>query len=207
MKLTFTRHGESEANVQEVFWNQPEGYGLTEAGRAQAHALAGTLDATRFAALYASPVLRARQTAEILGGRLGLTPEIADGLREWHVGVIEGRTYADETRGLHRQAMSQWLYHSNYDARIEGGESYRDMVARFDPLIARLRDAYEGSDSNVLLVSHGGLLGSMLPRLLVNVDVDTALELGFSYATPIVAELRDGAWVCLRWGETSCSPP
>ena len=30
MKLYFARHGESEANVQQVFWNQPEKYGLTD---------------------------------------------------------------------------------------------------------------------------------------------------------------------------------
>ena len=43
MKLYFSRHGESEANVQQIFWNQPEGYGLTDKGREQALALADEL--------------------------------------------------------------------------------------------------------------------------------------------------------------------
>jgi len=70
VKLYFARHGESEANVQRIFWNQPEGYGLTDKGRAQAKALADALAGIQFAALYCSPVLRAVQTAQIVGRRL-----------------------------------------------------------------------------------------------------------------------------------------
>jgi probable phosphoglycerate mutase len=201
MRLYFARHGESEANVQRVFWNQPEGYGLTGKGREQARALADNLAGVAFAALYCSPVLRAVQTAEIVGQRLGLAPQTADGLREWHTGILEGQGYSEETQGLHRQVTAQWLKHDNHDARIEGGESYNDIRGRFMPLVSRLEERYRDTQANVLLVSHGGTLTSMLPLLLSNVDNAFALSRGFSYATPIVAELRNGAWVCLRWGK------
>ena len=59
MKVLFTRHGESEANVQQIFWNQPGKYGLTNRGKEQAQALADTLTRITFSALYCSPVLRA----------------------------------------------------------------------------------------------------------------------------------------------------
>lgn len=201
MKLYFVRHGESKANVQQVFWNQPQGYGLTDKGRAQAEALAGTLAGVQFSALYCSPVLRAVQTAEIVGQRLGLAPEIADGLREWDTGILEGQGYSKETEGLHWWATSQWMVHGNHDARIEGGESCNDIKARFMPFIAGLEAMYRHTDKNLLLVSHGGTLRCMLPLLVSNLDNATVLHRPFTYATPIVVELRDGEWVCLRWGK------
>jgi probable phosphoglycerate mutase len=201
VKLYFARHGESEANVQQVFWNQPQGYGLTDKGRAQARALAGNLAGIALAALYCSPVLRAVQTAHIVGRRLGLTPEVADGLREWHTGILEGQGYRKETQGLHWWATEQWMVYDNHDARIEGGESFHDIEARFMPFIAGLEAMYRHTDADLLLISHGGTLRAMLPLLVPNLDNASVLHRPFTYATPIVAELRDGEWVCLRWGE------
>ena len=74
MRLTFVRHGESEANVQKVYWNAPQGYGLTDKGVQQAAALAELLAERPYSNLYSSPVLRAVQTAQIVGRRLGLAP-------------------------------------------------------------------------------------------------------------------------------------
>lgn len=201
MKLFFARHGESEANVQQVFWNQPEGYGLTDKGREQAAALADNLAGIQFAAIYCSPVQRAVQTAQIVGRRLGLAPEVADGLREWQTGILEGQGYSEETQGLHWWATEQWMVYDNHDARIEGGESCNDIKARFMPFIAGLEATYRHTETNLLLISHGGTLRAMLPLLVSNLDNASVLHRPFTYATPIVAELCDGQWVCLRWGE------
>jgi broad specificity phosphatase PhoE len=201
MKLYFSRHGESEANVQQVFWNQPEGYGLTDNGRAQADVLADSLAGITFAALYCSPVLRARQTAEIIGQRLHLIPQVTDGLREWDVGILEGQRYSEKTEACYWQVTKQWMEYGNLDAQIENGESYNDIKARFMLLIGKLEDIYRDTKANVLLISHGGTLRCMLPLLLSNIDNAFAMARPIGYTTPIIAELRDGAWVCLRWGE------
>ena len=137
MKLYFARHGESEANVQQIFWDQPHGYGLTDRGREQAQALADSLADVEFSALYCSPILRAAQTAQIVGRRLNLTPEIEDALRERASGILEGQKITPENRSWGWQVTQQWM-HGNHDARIEGGESYNDLVARFMPFIRRL---------------------------------------------------------------------
>ena len=201
MKLYFARHGESEANVQQVFWNQPEKYGLTDKGKEQAYNLVGNLDSIAFSAIYCSPVLRAVQTAGIVGSRLDLTPEVADGLREWDVGIIEGKKYNQETQALHWQVTAQWMKHDNHDAQIEGGESYTDIAGRFIPFINTLQETYGSTDTNVLLISHGGTLACMLPLLLSNVDKAFSLHRSIGYTTLIVTELIDGEWSCLRWGE------
>ena len=83
MQLYFVRHGESEANVRQVFSNSDRdtAFGLTDVGRAQVEDLAGRLAGVPFAAFYCSPVLRARQSADIVSARLGIdyvvTPAIA----------------------------------------------------------------------------------------------------------------------------------
>jgi probable phosphoglycerate mutase len=163
--------------------------------------LADSLAGIGFAALYCSPVLRAVQTARIVSQRLGLTPEVADGLREWHTGILEGQGYSVETQGLHWQVTEQWMKHDNHDARIEGGESYNDIKARFVPFVAGLKEMYRHTDANLLLISHGGTLRCMLPLLVSNLDNAFILHRPFGYATPIVVELRDGEWVCLCWGK------
>lgn len=218
MRLVFARHGESEANVQEIYWNAPQGYGLTAKGKEQAAELAELLAdggyATGYAGLYCSPVLRARQTAQIVGRRLGLVPQIADGLREYNVGILEGRRYSEETHALYMDVIYRWG-ERDWDARIEGGESYNDMRARFMPFLRELEDVYGQADApasagacetHVLLIAHGGILRSMLPLFVSNLRTQDAFTWQFGYAMPIVVERRGArhrgdAWVCLSWGD------
>jgi broad specificity phosphatase PhoE len=68
------------------------------------------------------------------------------------------------------------------------------------PLIDGLEETYRDTEANILLISHGGTLRAMLPLLVSNLDNTSVLHRRFAYATPIVIELRDGEWVCLRWG-------
>jgi broad specificity phosphatase PhoE len=141
------------------------------------------------------------QTAEIVGRRFGLTPQVVGGLREYNVGILEGKTYSKEREDLYWRVVLQWMEQDNHAAWIEGGESYNDIAARFMPLIADLEADYRDTDANVLLISHGGTLRAMLPLLLSNVDKAFVMARPFGYANPVVAELREGKWVCLSWGK------
>ena len=201
MRLYLARHGESEANVRRIFWDKPHGYGLTDKGREQARTLAESLAGVEFVALYCSPILRAVQTAQIVGHRLDLTPQIEDALRERDVGILEGQEISSENRTLCYRITQQWMAHGNHDVRIEGGESYTDIATRFMPFIRRLEERYHDTEANVLLISHGQTLALMLPRLLSNVDWAYSSTHTFDGSFYAVAELRDGEWVCLLWGE------
>jgi len=146
------------------------------------------------------------QTAQIVGRRLGLAPEIADGLREWNVGILEGRRYSKETHALYMDVIRRWEREGDWDARIEGGESYNDMRARFLPFLQELEDVYGGADasasaSHVLLIAHGGILRSMLPLFVSNLRTADAFTWPFGYTMPIVVERRGDEWVCLSWGD------
>src|SRR3979411_1519126 len=96
MQLYFVRHGESEANVRQVFSNSDRdtAFGLTDLGRAQVEDLAARLAGVPFAAFYCSPVLRARQSADIVAARLGIDYVIAPAIAEYEVGQLEGKSGA-----------------------------------------------------------------------------------------------------------------
>ena len=95
MKLYFVRHGESEANLLNEFSNRGSKHGLTDKGRQQAHTLAQSLQTAPVAAIFSSPLLRARQTAEILSQTLGVPYRVTDALREFDCGVLEGKSDTD----------------------------------------------------------------------------------------------------------------
>ena len=91
MRLIFARHGENQANVERIISNRSLPHGLTAKGRAQAETLAALLDENTVVAIYASPILRAQETASILSERLGLPVRTSDALREFDCGIAEGR--------------------------------------------------------------------------------------------------------------------
>ncbi len=199
MKLYFVRHGESTANVLMEFSNNESTHPLTEKGITQARTLAQHLAAERFARIYASPVLRAVQTAQILAEELAAPLEISASLREWSVGIYEG---SRDPLGWekHRQVQEDWFIHNQPDSRMPGGESLLDIQARFDPLINSLVQDKQLANQNVLLVAHGGLYLAMLPAILENIDYPFAHRQGFPNAAVALAEKQpDGRLVCLSW--------
>src|SRR5512135_777027 len=162
MRLYFVRHGQSEANVQMVISNRDLPHPLTELGRWQAEALAQSLADVPLVAIYSSPIARAAQTAQIVAAIKGLPVEFADALREPDCGIMEGRA-DDAAWAEHDRVMHDWVVQRQFDSRIEGGESFHDLRARFVPFIDRLvaahRDAPHGNtDHNILLITHGSLM-------------------------------------------------
>jgi probable phosphoglycerate mutase len=197
LRLYFVRHGESEANQLHVFSNRDLPHGLTENGRAQTERLAGRIRGISFAAMYASPVLRARQSAEILRTRLLLSYITTQALAEFDMGVLEGMSDAASWR-QYESLLDAWLVRRDWQARIEGGESFDDVRARFMPFIDSLRRERPGG--SVLMIGHGGMLICMLPQLLSNVTPEFARERSIGHAEIVIAESRDDHLVCTSWG-------
>lgn len=206
MKLYFVRHGESEANRLREFSNRGLRHGLTETGKQQARALAQTLQAVPVAAIFSSPLLRARQTAEILAQAHGLAYEATDALREYDCGILEGQSDAASWQ-QYWQLSEAWLSGQAWDQRLEQGESFRDIQQRFVPFVERIAQTYGPSAEAVVLVGHGGLYRCMLPLVLRNVDFRFSAAHPINHTTPIVAELTPDGLACLAWGETRLDTP
>lgn len=199
MKLYFVRHGESEANVLHVISNRESLFALTSLGRQQANTLANQLSDIPVTAIFSSPILRARQTAEVLARSFNQSYQVTEALREYDCGILEENS-DDESWKLHREIAEDWMLHQNYLRKPEGGECFLDIRNRFTPFVEELTRDGAQRDDHILLVGHGGLFQLMLPLILINVDVAFAQSHGLGHTETILAEYRQEGLVCLQWG-------
>ena len=204
MQLYFVRHGESEANLLNVFSNRDAPHGLTERGRAQVEALADKLAGIRFDAFYSSPILRARESAAILAARLGIAYTLTPALLEYDVGVLEGRCDPESWRH-YDEVREAWFRERRWEVRTGGGESFEDIRRRFVPFVEQLTAA--PAQGATLLLGHGGTFTCMLPLVLANIDFSFVREHGLGHTEYVLAERRGDALVCVQWGAKVFAEP
>jgi len=156
--FTFLRHGESVGNAQ-LRWQGQSDYPLTEKGRAQALALAERwkLESKKFDLVIASPLVRARETAEIVAAALDVKVELDPSLMERDSGEMEGLTI-DEVR-QRPQPSYVTPYHSI------GGDGEGDW-ALFLRAGKSLHDLLRRPAGSYLIVSHGGLLNQFMHAIV-----------------------------------------
>jgi broad specificity phosphatase PhoE len=202
MKLYFVRHGESEANTRHVISNRESPFGLTPLGKQQASTLGENLRDIPITAIYSSPILRARETAEILSHSFRLPYQITEALREYDCGILEEKS-DEESWKLHSAIAEDWTLNHNYLRKPEGGENFLDIKKRFIPFIENFTHDGLYAQDNILFVGHGGLLQLMLPEILTNIDHAFVRSHGIGHTQCIIAEYCFNGFVCLQWGDTN----
>lgn len=158
-ELWVARHGETEWSAAGRHTGRTD-VPLTDVGHRQALALQPMLSAHRFALVLASPLQRARATAEDAGFAAA---ESDDDLAEWDYGDYEGRTTAEIRRD--RPGWVVWR------DGCPGGESIDSLGARTDRVIARARSV----DGDTLVFAHGHLLRVLAARWIGLPPADGAL--------------------------------
>ena len=157
--FVFMRHGESVGNVEER-WQGQSDYPLTDRGRAQAQTIAEAwkADGTKFDLAITSPLVRAKETAEIIAAALDVKVESDPIWMERHIGEITGLT-ATEVRQHHPRPA----FVTPYESIGRVGEG--DWV-----LFLRAGQALQGLLSRpvgrYLIVSHGGLLNQLMHAII-----------------------------------------
>ncbi len=152
--ITIARHGETDWNAEGRFQGHADPP-LNVRGRGQAAALAARLAAgPAFAALYASDLRRAFETATIVGARVGLDPRPDPGLREIDVGSWSGKT-RDEIEALWPGALARWAAGEDE----HDGETRPDLAERVERAVNALAARHVGG--RLLLVAHGGVIRSL----------------------------------------------
>src|SRR5438067_8035918 len=121
----FLRHGE-HGLLGKVLAGRMPGVGMTARGRAEIASQAERLAREKIAAIYASPLQRTRETAEIVSARLSLSIEFRDDLLELDFGEWTGATF-DAIRADPR--WQAWSTQRSL-AAIPGGESMRAVQQR-----------------------------------------------------------------------------
>ena len=198
MKLYFVRHGESEANTQHVISNRESRFGLTELGKEQARILAEQLSDIPITMIFSSPVLRAKETADIVSRAFYLPYQVTEALREYDCGYLEGKSDQKSWK-QHRKYYEDWTLHNNYTSKPTAGESFIDIQNRFLPFIESLKHRDE---NHILLIGHGGLFQLMLPLILTNIEDDFVRSHGIGHTECVIAESRPDGFVCEQWGDT-----
>jgi broad specificity phosphatase PhoE len=206
MRIYFTRHGESQANVLHEISNRGLRHGLTNNGRQQAAALAQRLERHPIERIYSSPLLRAIETSVLLANHLSVDYEVTDALREADCGVLEGRSDKAAWEEW-KKLFKAWMVHRDWDQRIDGGESLADLRGRFEPFVQSLVQEYGETETELVCVSHGGVCWSMLPLVLKNVDLGLVAGYGFDYVARIIAEWRPTGLYCVEWNGHAIEEP
>ncbi|SDR86279.1 histidine phosphatase family protein [Actinopolymorpha singaporensis] len=217
MSLIFARHGESHANLLNVFANREPSHPLTDRGREQAVALARRLagrtivgrpmgdrtsgDHFTVGRIHTSPLLRAVQTARILGHELGVPVVVSDALREYDVGSYEGSGDPAHWRE-YDEVLEAWLVRNEADRRVGGGENLHEIRARFRSFV----DELGTRAGNTVLVGHGGLYRCALPGVLSNVTPRWALAHPLANTETVTARPHRGRLVAVAWGDLDVGP-
>jgi probable phosphoglycerate mutase len=195
--ILLIRHGETE-------WNRSgrvQGWrdsALSEAGVAQAQALAARLADEAVERLVSSDLGRARATAAPIAARLGLAVALDPGLRERNYGMLEGRTYPEIARD-HPEVYAN-ITRRDPAFVIPHGESGAAFAARVLGALGRIAGAHPGL--RVAVVTHGGVLG-VLYRHVMQVTPDA--ERNYALANASINRIRFGAggWSIERWGDVA----
>ncbi len=163
-RLTLIRHGHTASNGGGLrLLSGRTDVPLSSRGRAELEQLRDRLrDTPPFAAIYSSPLRRARDTAAALV-EIGLGPlRLCPGLAEIDCGLLEGMPL-EEVRARYPELWQANLRQSDDRFRWPGGESYRQFRRRCLLAVRGLARAHAGQ--RIALVTHAGVIGQVLGSL------------------------------------------
>jgi probable phosphoglycerate mutase len=147
-RLAIVRHGQTDWNLHKRIQGSTD-IPLNATGRAQAAATGLLLLERDYDGIVASPLARAAETARIMAGQLGLTrPELLPALTERHHGEIEGLSFIERQDRFPNGVV------------VPGLESRQAVLDRVLPAFGLLAAAHPGQ--SLLVVSHGGVIGTLL---------------------------------------------
>jgi len=148
------RHGTAESNMTGLISARNyDIHPVTEEGEAEAKASIEAFDGDPFDLIIVSPLLRTRQTAEIVRKHFGLQEDqviVDERLREQDPGDLEGKTWEEYHDYVAALPKSEW-----FTTPIANGESYQDVKRRAGDLLYELEEKYK--DKKILFVTHGGV--------------------------------------------------
>lgn len=186
-RLVLVRHGQTAYSVERR-WSGHNEQPLSDEGRVMAEKLAGRLRGAGCAALYVSPIRRARETAQPIAAALGIEPVIEPTLAECHFGEWDGRSFR-EVGEVDPERFAAWL---RGEAPAGGnGESLPQMAARVEAWMAVAAESHPGCA--IVAVSHAGPIKAAL-RHALGVPFDAVYRLQQDLASISVVERASGTW-------------
>jgi broad specificity phosphatase PhoE len=178
--VLLARHGETNDNLPPLRFQGFTDTPLNDTGRRQAHELAERVSGDGIAAIWTSDLSRARETAEIVGARIGLAPRPDARLREGNRGRWEGHLFA-EIEHAEPELYADWM-RGGASFRFPGGESLQEQQ---DRVRAAVDDVQRRGELPALVVCHGGSI-----RVMLCLDDPRGLDAFHTFTIPNTAVVR-----------------
>lgn len=160
-RVVFVRHAETEEEARGRCYGRLDVL-LSPRGLRQAQELGEALAGHSLAAVYASPLARALDTARPIAAAHGLEPVVVDALAELDFGEVEGLRY-EEIEAQRPELFRAWMDEPAL-VRFPGGEGLADLRARVLPALGQIRAGHEREA--VAVVAHGGVVRVALAEAL-----------------------------------------
>jgi broad specificity phosphatase PhoE len=184
-RLFLVRHGQSEWNAAGRIQGQID-IQLDETGCQQAQLIADRLADEPVAAVYSSPLLRAKSTAEAIAERFHLPVQLDPRLMEYDFGVISGSTWHDVVEN-HPEFASRWL-EDPWAVPVVGSEGRVNFAARVMSAVQDILAQHPAEQ--VAVVAHGGTFGVYLTAML-GLDLNRRHPFHFGNTSLSLVEVRD----------------
>ena len=175
--VVLARHGETDDNRQPIRVQGFRDTPLNEVGSEQSRELAERVASEGFRSLWSSDLARARDTAAIVGARIGIEPRLDERLREANRGRWEGRLFIDIE--LDEPELYAAWRRAGAGFRFPGGES---LIEQQERVMATLDDVLATGELPALVVCHGGSI-----RVVLCADDPRGLDAFHDFKIPNVA--------------------
>lgn len=135
---------------------------LDDIGQRQAELAAKRLQTYGIQKLYASELLRAKETAEIIGEKLNIDYEVLPDIQEIDFGGFTGKS-DEEIRVIYHDFRKERSLHREDISYPDGGECGADVVKRVMP---QLFELCRRTEDRIAIVTHGGVIRSVCAEIL-----------------------------------------
>ena len=203
-KVYLIRHGKTQWNLESRYQGANGDSPLLKDSYREIELLASSLQRIPFEHAYASPLKRARITAQALLNHLN--PEIPltidSRLKEFNLGKMEGMHFED-VAAKWPEVLKNFRHHPDkYDESLVEGESFLEVIARFRAAIEEYCRQYP--NGNILVISHGAALNAAINALIGTPLAHLKDRGGLSNTSTTILITNDGRHFELeKWNDTS----
>lgn len=163
MKIYFVRHGETIWNKEKKIQGQSD-IPLNEYGRELAYITADALQNIPFDIVYSSPLIRAKETADILVKNRNLDVYTDTRLVEMSFGEGEGESLP-EIHSHPEMKLHNFIHNPGNYIPPNGGETFEELYARCKSFIEDIILPAEKKYDCMLIVGHGALIRGMIHNI------------------------------------------
>lgn len=203
-KVYLIRHGKTQWNLESRYQGANGDSPLLAASYREIELLADSLRGVQFVHAYASPLKRARVTAQTLLSHLNenIPLTIDSRLKEFNLGKMEGMHF-DAVAAKWPEVLKNFRHHPDkYDETQVAGESFMEVITRFRAAVSEYCRTYP--TGNILIVSHGAALNAAINALIGTPLAHLKDRGGLSNTSTTVLSTDDAVNFNLeKWNDTS----